>query len=174
MNVTTGIEFVFGQPLSWINSTNVTFMDSAGNENYSTVPTFVDAGIKENSTVPTFVDLPTNENHSTVSTFVDTVPTKEIGIPEVVIELKWLEPLDLYIKGVFVILAVLMVMYVVGRKVVAHVRMRFGRDFNVNFRLGDWRRDDADAASNRMRHSGGGGGQSVEREGRNVALRNFV
>ena len=176
MNVTTGSEFAFGLPL-WINSTNVTFMDFERNENYSTVITPVDADANENSTVPNFVDLATSVNHSTVPTGIHaqpTVPTKELEFPEVVFELKWLEPLDLYLKGVFIILAVLMVVYVVGRKVVAHVRMRFGRDFSVNFRLGDWRRDDADAVSNTMRHAGGVGGKDVGREGRNVALRNFV
>ena len=57
---------------------------------------------------------------------------------------------------------------------VAHVRMRFGRDLSVNFRLGDWSRDGTDAASNGVQHGSGGGGDSVGRKGRNVALRNFV
>ena len=117
MNVTSGIEFALVEPL-WINSTNVTFTEL---------------------TRPTSLDLETIENHSTVSTFVDTVPTKEIEIPEVEFELKWLDPLGLYIKGLFVIFAVLMVMFLLGRKVVAHVRMRFGRDLSVNFRLGESR-----------------------------------
>ena len=117
MNVTSGIEFALVKPL-WINSTNVTFTES---------------------TRPTSVDLETTDKYSTVSAFVDTVPTKEIEIPEVEFELKWLDPLGLYIKGLCVIFAVLMVMFLLGRKVVAHVRMRFGRDLSVNFRLGESR-----------------------------------
>ena len=150
MNVTEGSEFASMEPLLWINSTNVTFTEL---------------------TRPTSVDLETIGNHSTVSTFVDTVPTKEIEIPEVEYELEWLDPLGLYIKGLFVILAVFMVMFVVGRKVVAHVRMRFGRDLSVNFRLG---LDGVDTVSNRMQRAGGGGGKTIKREGENVAMRNFV
>ena len=152
MNVTSGIEFASVGPL-WTNSTNVTFTELSR---------------------PTSVDLEPIDSYSTVSTFVDTVPTKEIEIPEVEFELKWLDALSLYIKGLFVIFAVLMVMYLLGRKVVAHVRMRFGRDLSVNFRLGDWSRDGTDAASNGVQHGSGGGGDSVGRKGRNVALRNFV
>ena len=138
MNVTVGSEFASVEPMLWTNSSNVIF-----------------------------TDLDINENNSTVATFVDTVPTQEIEFPEVTFELNWLDPLALYIKGLFVILAILMAMYMVGRKVVAHVRMRFGCDLSVNLRLGDLSRNGIDDV-------GGGDGRSTGREGRNVAMRNFV
>ena len=148
MNATTGFETASGQPFLWMNNTNATFVDLPKNENYSTVPTILDTGINDYSTVP----------------------TKENEIPEVVYELKWILPLEVYMKCFFVVCAVLMAMFVVGRKVVAHVRMRFGPDLSVNFRLGDWRRDDVDAAPNRVNSAN----PPIGRMGRNVALRDFV
>lgn len=146
MNVTAGSKFASMESMLWTNSSNVTFTELAK---------------------PTLVDFEINEINSTVATFVDTVPTQEIEFPEVAYDLKWLDPLDLFIKGFFIILAILMAMYMVGRKVVAHVRMRFGRDLSVNLRLGDLSRNGIDDV-------GGGDGRSTGREGRNVAMRNFV
>ena len=150
MNATAGIKVAYGQPFLWIKNRNATFVDLATNDS-------------TNSTVPTFLDY-------------CTVPTNETGIPEVVYELNWIEPLDVYMKCFFVVCAVLMAVFVIGRKVVAHVRMRIGRDLSVKFRLGDRRRDDVGAAPNRMNRANRDHNNNlpVGTMGRNVALRDFV
>ena len=95
MNVTAGSEFASVESMLWTNSSNVTFTELAR---------------------LTLVDFEINEINSTVATFVDTVPTQEIEFPEVAYDLKWLDPLDLFIKGFFIILAILMAMYMVEKK----------------------------------------------------------
>ena len=154
MNVTAGFEIGFGPLETWNNVTNMSFMDSGTFENYSTVPTLVDFGVNENSS---------------------TVHIDEFEVPVVVeFELRWLQPLAVLLDVLLVFFAVLMVMFMIGRRLVAHARMRFGRHFNVDFRLGEHRHVNDGVVPNRYARSGVDGERPGASLGRNVALRNFV
>ena len=79
--------------------------------------------------------------------------------PEIELELKWIEPLAIVMDGFFVMLALLLVAVFIFAKLAASARLRWGRRFEVDMRIGTVRMT---------------GGRPVEINERNVALRNLV
>lgn len=79
--------------------------------------------------------------------------------PEIEFELKWIEPLAIVMDGLFVMLALLVVVAFFFAKLAASARMRWGRRFEVDMRIG----------AGRMV-----GERPAGINERNVALRNLV
>ena len=65
-----------------------------------------------------------------------TAPNWTFVEPEIEIELNWIEPLALTMDGLFVVLAMVMVVFFVCAKLAARARMRWGRRFEVDMRVG--------------------------------------
>ena len=109
-----------------------------------------------------------DEPNSTLSSWVTTVNGESnrsttydwtTVAPEIELELKWIEPLALIMDAFFVAVAFVAVALFVCFKLSAAARMRFGRRFEVDMRIGTVRM---------------AGGRPVEINERNVALRNLV
>ena len=96
-----------------------------------------------------------DEPSTTLSSWVTTVTVA----PEIEFELKWIEPLAIVMDGLFVMLALLLVAAFLFAKLAASARMRWGRRFEVDMRIG----------AGRMV-----GERPVEINERNVALTNLV
>ena len=106
------------------------------------------------------------EPSTTLSSWVTTVDgegnqftTPVTVAPEIEFELKWIEPLAIVMDGFFVMLALLLVAAFLFAKLAASARMRWGRRFEVDMRIG----------AGRMV-----GERPPEINERNVALRNLV
>ena len=81
------------------------------------------------------------------------------AVPEIELELKWIEPLAIVMDELFLKLALLLVAAFLFAKLAASARMRLGRRFEVDMRIG----------AGRMV-----GERPAEINERNVALRNLV
>ena len=110
-----------------------------------------------NQTTTSFDNFVTTENYGDSNK--STLPIWTTSGPEIEFELKWIEPLAIIMDGFFVMLALIFVAFFVFVKLAASARLRWGRRFEVDMRLGGVRLE---------------GERPAGINERNVALRNLV